>query len=169
MIPETYLACQISNKSIKVCPPPPPVPNPHTYIFFQVFFSTLTVASIYMSVKVVNGKVSKIPSPCDCDFETNHPKDQGVSVEKENVPMPVENLTPLCCTMTEDGSIHLFFAGYDGEKQDDVIDFVHGSNLGCTSVRNEITVFYGQQNNSVATMLYSNGKWEDGAVVIPSS
>ncbi|CAD6442294.1 d15452ca-2106-492e-ba4f-57a94a5540be [Sclerotinia trifoliorum] len=142
----TSLACMISEKNIKV--------------FFQHHDGSI----------------------CLYEYKDGDWHDQGVYVKKEEVQPPYQNPTPLACTMTKNGCIHLFFAGFDknnkhkirhykdGKKQEDVTDFFSGSKLGCTSDNNEVTLFYRkkQPKNDVGTMVYSDGKWKDGAIVIPA-
>lgn len=105
-------------------------------------------------------------------LEANNFLDRGVYVEKDNV----QPTTPIACTMTKDGSVHLFYVSKsnkivhctDGKKEEELINFFPGSKLGATSVDNKITLFFRNLNpvNEVGTLKNENGTWERGSTVI---
>ncbi|KAI9641738.1 hypothetical protein NHQ30_009594 [Ciborinia camelliae] len=107
--------------------------------------------------------------------QDNKWNDRGVYVKADKV----QATTPLACTMTQDGSIHLFYAGKngavihckDGKGEDDIAEFYPGSKLGATSVGNKITLFIRKLSpvGEVGTMENENGSWKEGSTVIPAS
>nr|ACR43470.1 developmental-specific protein Ssp1 [Sclerotinia minor] len=100
--------------------------------------------------------------------------DRGTFIPKDKV----QATTPLACTMTKDGSVHLFYVSKtnmiihctDGKKEEELINFFPGSKLGATSVENKITLFFRNLNpvNEVGTLENDNGSWKHGTTVIPA-
>jgi len=99
--------------------------------------------------------------------------DRGVYVEKDKV----QPTTPLACTTTKDGSVHLFFAGReknmiihckDGKQHEELVAFFPGSRLGATSVGNKLTLFYRNLDpvGEVSTLENDSGSWKHGSPVI---
>ncbi|TGO51814.1 hypothetical protein BCON_0154g00340 [Botryotinia convoluta] len=98
--------------------------------------------------------------------------DRGVYVEKDKV----QATTPIACTMTKDGSVHLFYVAKnnkivhcaDGKKEEELVNFFPGSKLGATSVENKITLFFRNLNpvNEVDILENENGSWKQGSTVI---
>lgn len=105
-------------------------------------------------------------------LEANIYLDRGVYVEKDKV----QATTPIACTMTKDGSVHLFYVAKnnkivhcrDGKEEEELVNFFPGSKLGATSVDNKITLFFRNLNpvNEVGTLENENGSWKHGSTVI---